>query len=156
MPDGESLLNHRGDLWMRIGLTLLLAACAGFLATHASFYRDAMIGGFFSVALASVLILHLRVRPRWSDAFLVLAGVALCAVVDFKILAFAPLPMAWFSFVGLSSFLVLAIRSVWAEASERRMLLYAGVPALLFVVSEYFASDMLVWTAAAHPKTLDL
>jgi hypothetical protein len=36
------------------------------------------------------------------------------------------------------------------------MLLYAGVPALLFVATDYFASDMLAWTATAHPKTLDL
>jgi hypothetical protein len=144
------------NLWIRVSLTLLLAVCAGFFATHARFYEEALIDGFFSLALASVLILHLRVRPKWSDALFVLAGVALCAAVDFKILGYTPRPMVWFSFIGLSSFLVLAIRTVWAEASERRMLLYAGVPALLFVISEYFASDMLAWTSAAHPKTLDL
>jgi len=59
-----------------------------------------------------------------------------------------------FSFLGLSSFVVMAIRSVWS--ADRRMLLYAWVPAALFVMSDYFASTMLQWTSALHPKTLDL
>jgi hypothetical protein len=33
---------------------------------------------------------------------------------------------------------------------------YSFVPALLLVVSEYFATTFLEWTAAAHPKVLDL
>lgn len=150
-------MNTRGgNSWIRIGLTLLLAACAAIFVTRAEFYREALVGAFFSLALASVLILHLRVRPQWSDAFLVLIGAALCAFVDFKMLGYAPRPMVWFSFIGISSFLVLSIRAVWADAQGRRMLLYAGIPAALFVASEYFASDMLAWTASAHPKTFDL
>ena len=89
-------MNTRGgNFWIRIGLTLLLAACAAIFATRAEFYREALVGAFFSLALASVLILHLRVRPKWSDAFLVLLGAALCAIVDFKILGYAPRPMVW-------------------------------------------------------------
>jgi hypothetical protein len=37
----------------------------------------------------------------------------------------------------------MAVRAVWATIEERKMLLYAFVPALLFVASEYFASTML-------------
>ena len=61
---------------------------------------------------------------------------------------------AWFSFLGLSSFVVIGVRSIWEQ--ERRFLLYAWVPAALFVMSDYFASTMLQWTTEAHPKTLDL
>jgi hypothetical protein len=51
----------------------------------------------------------------------------------------------------------MGVEAVWAEKrSSRRMLLYAWVPAILFVASDYFASNMLEWTTAAHPKTLDL
>jgi hypothetical protein len=51
----------------------------------------------------------------------------------------------------------MAIRTVWAkEVATVKKLLYAWGPAALFVLSEYFASTMLQWTTAAHPKTLDL
>ncbi len=79
------------------------------------------------------------------------------AVTDFRVLHYAPKFVAWLSFPGLSSILVMAIRSVWEkDRSAFKMLLYAWVPAVLFVSSDYFASTMLAWTAAAHPKTLDL
>jgi len=62
--------------------------------------------------------------------------------------------MAWFSFLGLSSFAIMVLRSIWNR--DRRKLLYGWIPAAAFVVSDYFASNMLEWTAKAHPKTLDL
>jgi hypothetical protein len=74
--------------------------------------------------------------------------------VDFRVLHYPPKIMAWFSFVGLSSLVIMAVRSVWNQ--DRRLLLYAWVPAALFAMSEYFASNMLEWTAKTHPKALDL
>jgi hypothetical protein len=145
------------NLAAKVALTLLLLACAGASAFSNQFYREAMVDSFFAFALASVLILHFRVQPEWFDALLVLAFTLLFATVDFRFLHFAPKVMAWFSFAGLSSLLVLGIRAVWAEkGATRRMLLYTWVPAVLFVVSDYFASNMLEWTTAVHPKTLDL
>ena len=141
----------------KVVLTLLLLACVGALAFSKQFYTDAMIDAFFAFALASVLILQFRVRPAWLDALLVLAFTLLMATVDFRFFRFAPSLMAWLSFAGLSSLLVMGIRAVWAEKpATRRMLLYAWVPAVLFVASDYFASNMLEWTTVAHPKTLDL
>ncbi|HYL83939.1 MAG TPA: phosphatase PAP2 family protein [Candidatus Angelobacter sp.] len=116
-----------------------------------------MVDSFFAFALASVLILQFRVHPEWFDAVLVLAFTLLFATVDFRFLHFAPKVMPWFSFAGVSSLLIMGIRAVWAEArTTRKMLLYAAIPALLFVSSDYFASNMLDWTTAAHPQTLDL
>ena len=138
-------------------LTLLLSLCVGAFAFSNQFYTEAMVDSFFAFTLSSVLILHFRVRVEWFDALLVLVFTLLLATVDFRFLHFAPHVMAWFSFAGVSSLLVMGIQAIWAEnRGTRRMLLYAWVPAVLFVASDYFASNMLEWTAAAHPKALDL
>ena len=144
------------NLTLRVALTLLLAGIFGILAFSSQFYSEALVDAFFAFGLASVVILHFRVRPSWADAAFVLACAAVFAAVDFRFLHYSPKVIAWLSFLGLASFLVLAIRIVWTEAQERKLLLYAWVPAALFVISDYFASNMLEWTAAAHPKTLDL
>jgi hypothetical protein len=137
-------------------LTFVLVACATAFATSSLCYTEALVDAFFGLALAGIVILHLRVRPRWSDALFVLACTAIFAAVDFRILGYSPQIMAWFSFSGVGSLLVLGLRAVWAEKEDRTLLLYAWIPAVLFITSEWFASTMLEWTAAAHPKTLDL
>src|SRR5271156_72730 len=109
----------------KIILTLLLIASVAALASSSQFYREALVDAFFAFALASVVILHFRVGAKWSDALLLLAITAIFGAFDFRILHYAPKLMAWFSFLGLASFLVMAIRTVWAETAERRMLLYA-------------------------------
>jgi hypothetical protein len=140
----------------KILLTLLLAAAFAWLACSGTFYNEALVSAFFGLALASVLIIHFRIRPSWQDALLVIAGTLLLAVVDFRVLHFKPAIMAWFSFAGLSSLLVFGLRTVWAKDSDRRLLALGFVPALLFVISEYFADNLLQWTSALHPKVYDL
>lgn len=136
-------------------LTLLVICAAGF-ATRRQFYVEALVNPFFGIALASVLILHFRIRPRWIDAGLVGLGTLALAFVDFRLLHYAPRIMAWFSFAGVSSFAILGAACVQERGERRKLLLYAWVPAVLFMVSEWFASDMLGWVATVHPKTLDL
>jgi hypothetical protein len=140
----------------RILLTLPLVAAFAWLACSATFYNEALVSAFFGLALASVLIIHFRVRPSWQDALLVLAGTLLLAAVDFRVLHFKPAIMAWFSFAGLSSLLVFGLRTVWAKDPERKLLALGFIPALLFVTSEYFADNLLQWTSALHPKVYDL
>jgi hypothetical protein len=142
------------EVAMKVSLTALAVACAAKLAFSHTFYDEAMIGPFFALALASVLILHFRVFPRWLDVALVAAGTCAISLVCFRLLHFPQAVMPWFSFAGLSSLLILAIRMIWAD--ERRLYLYAWVPAVLFVASDYFASNMLDWTNAAHPRTFDI
>ena len=142
---------------VRIASTFLAVGCAAALASSRSFFDQALVDSFFAFALASVFLLHLRIRPKWSDASLVFAGLLFFAFLDFKLLHFPPSLMAWLSFLGLASFLVMGVRALWAdEPGETRRVLYAWIPAFLFVASDYFASSMLDWTARAHPKTLDL
>lgn len=141
---------------IKVLLTVALIAAAGALGLSSSFYSEALIDAFFAFALASVVILHMRVRPKWSDGLLIVAGGCFLGIVDFQILHYPARVMAAVSFLGLSSFLVMAIRAVWAKDQvSTRDLLYAWVPSLLFVASDYFATTMLEWTGIAHPKTLD-
>jgi hypothetical protein len=138
----------------RMALTALLVAAALALALGRQFYTEALVDGFFAFALASILVIHLRLVPSWLDAALVAAGTLSLALVDFQVLHYAPKFVAWLSFLGLTSLVVMATRTIWTD--DRRRLLSGWVPAMLFVISDYFASTMLEWTGHAHPKTLDL
>src|ERR1700682_3241526 len=140
---------------IKVILTVLLVACGIWLGTDRQFYREAMAGAFISLALAGVIIVHLLLRPVWLDAFLILAGTLFLGAIDFRILHFRHAIMAWFSFAGLSSLVIFGVRAVWAEDADRKLLVFGSVPALLFVISEYFADNLLHWTSANHPKVLD-
>ena len=135
-------------------LTAVVLVAVGMLAFSSTFYGEAMDDAFLGLALASVVILHQRVGPSWLDAAGTAAGTAVLGLVDFHFLHYPPKAMAWFSFLGLSSFAIMVLRSIWSQS--RKMFLYAWIPAAAFVMSDYFASSMLEWTAKAHPKTLDL
>jgi PAP2 superfamily len=141
---------------VQIVLTLLLLALAGWLGASKSFYEGAIMSAFFALALASVLIIHFRVCPSLQDAVHVLAISIFIAAIDFRVLHFKPWIMDWLAFPGLSSLIVLGMRTIWVQAADRKRLALAFIPSLLFVTSEYFAATFLEWTAAAHPKVLDL
>ena len=135
---------------------MALLAALLWLGTSTRFYTEALISAFFGLALASVLIIHLRVRPSAIDTILVLGNTALLAILDFRILHFKPEIVAWLSFAGLSSLFILGLRTVWAKAADRKLLQLAFIPACLFVVSEYYADTFLHWTSTLHPKVFDL
>jgi hypothetical protein len=149
----QEMVGDKGGLG-KIALTSLLVASALALGLSRQFYTEALVDGFFAFALASVLIIHLRILPSWLDVGLVSAGTLSLAFVDFEILHYPWKFVAWLSFLGLTSLVVMAARTIWTD--ERRLLISGWVPAALFVISDYFASAMLAWTGRAHPKTLDL
>jgi PAP2 superfamily protein len=149
----QATVSDKGD-WGKIALTALLVSAALAMGLSRQFYTAALEDGFFAFALASVLIIHLRILPNWLDLGLVSAGTLSVAFVDFEILHYPWKLVAWFSFLGLASLVIMATRTIWTD--ERRLLLSGWVPAALFVMSDYFASTMLEWTGHAHPKTLDL
>ena len=137
-------------------LTIVIVAVAAKFGTSLQFYAESLSSAFFAIALVSVVIVHLRVCPVWPDAPVLIVTTMLLAAVDFRLLGYTPRVMAWFSFAGVSSLLLLAVRTVWAAGDRRKLLLFAFVPSLLFVTSEWFASTMLDWTEKLHPRTLDL
>lgn len=125
-------------------------------AASSEFYHSALISAFLGAALFAVCVVHLRLFPELLDVLGILLFTAIFAVLDFRVLHFPPKLMAWFSFLGLSSLLILALRLVWAAAANRRFHFLAFVPSLLFVSSDWFASTLLEWTEKAHPGVLDL
>jgi len=135
-------------------LTAIVFACTGALVFSRQFYTEALADAFFGLALGSIVILHLRICRKYLDLLPLAGGTILIGFVDFRILHYGPRIMAWFSFLGISSLLIMVVRTIWAP--QRKMLLYTWVPSALFVASDYFASTMLAWTSAAHPKTLDV
>jgi hypothetical protein len=140
----------------QILLTAVLLIIAARFGTGWQFYSESLSSPFFAIALISVVIIQLRVCGLWPDGLALLASTALLALVDFRFLHYPQHFMAWFSFLGLSALLLLALRAIWSEGDRRSLLLYALVPSLLFVTSEWFASNMLDLTERLHPKTLDL
>lgn len=141
---------------VKIILTALLLAAGIGLGTNQYFYRVAIASSFFAFALANVIIIHLRLAWKWLDAGLIVAGAVTLTLIDIRFLHFRPAILAWLSFAGLSSLLIFGARTIWAKESNRKLFLLGFVPALLFVVSEYFADNLLRWTALHNAKDLDL
>src|SRR6266576_749563 len=165
LPCFRELLQRKGQLEVefmtikqiaRSILTLCLIAFAIWLGRSWKFYIEALASIFFACSLASVIIIHFRIVPLWRDAVLVVCGTFILSAIDFQVLHYRPMLPAWLSFAGLSSLVTLGVRAIWANRADRKLLGFSFFPALLLVLSEYFATTFLEWTAAAHPRVLDL
>jgi hypothetical protein len=135
---GRSGFAHKTALW-KWGLSGVFITLIVALATRREFYDSSMTSAFLSLAIASALIILLVLRRSWADLFLALAGGALLALLDLRILLFPYRFMGCFSFLGMSSFAVLGLHAVWAQNKDRKVLVCAFLPAVLFVGSEYMA-----------------
>jgi hypothetical protein len=140
----------------RFGATTVLLATILTLSLNRDFYTGSMVSAYLSLALASALIVLVMIRRSWWDLPWVLAGALLLALLDFRVLNFQPAFMAGFSFVGLSALAVLGTRTIWADGEDRILLLYGFLPSVLFVGSEFMATNLLDITERLHPKTFDL
>jgi hypothetical protein len=141
---------------LKIAATIALSGTALWLGTSAHFYRTALLSLFFGVTLASVLVIHFRVRPSWPDALCVLAGGAAFAFVDFGLLHFVPSLAGISSYLGITSMTILGLRAMWSKPPEQAQTALAFVPALLFVGSDWSSTLLLRWTEKTHPNVLDL
>ena len=141
---------------IKIGLTGLLFAVILALSLNRAFYTESMVSAYLSLALASALIVLAMIRRSWFDLILVLAGGLFLSLLDYRVMDFQPRFMASFSFAGLAALAVLGTHTIWAEAKDRKLLLYGFLPAVLFVGSEWTASTLLDITEALHPKTFDV
>jgi hypothetical protein len=137
-------------------LTVALLAILLALSLSADFYNSSMVDAFMAMALGSAVVTLLVVQPSWTN----FASVAVCSIVlaglDYRVMGFQPRFMAAFSFAGLSGLAVLGARTIWARNQDRTLFLYAFLPAVLFVASDYMASTLLDYTEMLHPKTFDL
>jgi hypothetical protein len=137
-------------------LTVALFAIVLALSLSADFYNSSMVDVFMAMALGGGLVILLVVQPSWMN----FASVAVCSLVlaglDYRLMGFQPKFMAAFSFAGLGGLAVLGARTIWARKQDRTLFLFAFLPAVLFVASEYMASTLLDYTEMLHPKTFDL
>ncbi len=142
---------------LKIVATVVLLGMAAWLGTSEHFYKSALLSIFFGVTLASVVLIHFRVRPSWQDALGVLGGAVVFAGIDFRVLHFVGSLAGIASFLGISSLAILGLRAIWSNGAEQaRIMALAFVPALLFVTSDWGSTILLGWTERANPKVLDL
>jgi hypothetical protein len=141
---------------VKIVATVALLGLAVWLGTSEHFYKSALLSLFFGMTLASVVLIHFRVRASWQDALCVLSGAILFTVIDFGLLHFRPSLAGIASFLGISSLSILGLRAIWSRGREQEQMALAFVPALLFVTSDWGSTVLLGWTEKANPRVLDL
>jgi hypothetical protein len=143
-------------MFVKIVATLILLGLAVWFGTSEHFYKSALLSLFFGVTLASVVLIHFRVRPSRQDALCVLVGAALFTAIDFGFLHFRPSLAGIASFLGITSLSIVGLRAIWSRDKEQEQMALAFVPALLFVTSDWCSTVLLGWTEKANPKVLDL
>jgi len=141
---------------IQILLSLALLALGVRLGLDWNFYATTFTSPFFAVALISVCIFHFSVRRTLYDILGVLGSAAFLSYVDFGILHYPVRKVAWLSFLGLGSFLVLAFRLIWEPKTNRKLIALSLIPSLLFMSSDWAAYYFLNWTEKLHPRVLDL
>jgi hypothetical protein len=138
--------------WLATGLLMIVAAS---LTLSRGFYDQTVRDVFFSLTLASTVIVFLHVRPLWEALHL---AIATCLLVLLQTLALkvSLSTMPVLALLGVGSLGLSALRGIWSTGEESRSLYYAFFPPLLFVLLGYASSALLEVTGRLHPATLDL
>jgi len=141
---------------VKIALTIVIASGAVLLVTNVYFAGKAMPFLFFTLTLASVILVLLRVGRSWLDlAYTATAGVIL-GLISVWHFQYQPNWESRVSFLGLGSLVVLGLRAVWSEGEKQKLLALAFAPSFLFCAFMVGAGFVLEQTQIWHPKTLDL
>jgi len=141
---------------IRIGFTLVVAAAALWAATNKRLYDIAVFNVLVSMGLTAVIVLHLRLKPSWSDAAGVAAGAGTLALIDFKLLHYNFNVFGLLSFLGLASLVALAIRAAWSRDEESARMRLALTFAFLSLSVDAAAVLFHALTSKLNPKVLDL
>jgi hypothetical protein len=139
-------------------ILLSAAICGGaiFLVTNVYFAGTAMPFVFFTLTLASVILVLFRVGRSWLDVLFVGATAVLLGVVSVWHFHYQPNWESCVSFVGLASLVVLGLRAVWTEGEKQKLLALAFAPSFLFAAFMVCAGAVLERTQLWHTKVLDL
>jgi hypothetical protein len=140
----------------KILLTAILCGGAIFLVTNVYFAGTAMPFAFFTLTLASIILVLFRVGRSWMDVLYVGIAAVLLAVVSVWHFHYQPNWESCVSFLGLASLVVLGIRAMWSEGETQKLLALAFAPSFLFAAFMVFAGMVLERTQLWHPKVLDL
>ena len=140
----------------KILLTAAIGGAAVFLVTNAYFAGKAMPFVFFTLTLASIILVLIRVGRSWLDMLYMGITAALLGFISVWHFHYQPNWESCISFVGLASLVVLGFRAVWSEGETQKRLALAFAPSFLFAAFMVFAGAVLERTQIWHPKVLDL
>lgn len=140
----------------KVVLSLLLLAAAIGVVTRTPFYLYGMSEEFFAWMLASIVLIHLRVRPDWRDVVGIALAAGMFALINLVFLHYQFYVVASISFVGMGSLFVMGLRAIWLEGEQRRMVLLALIPSVFIAASNFFVGYSHLMTEKVHPKVLDL
>jgi len=140
----------------KILLTAAICGGAVFLVTNVYFAGTAMPFVFFTLTLASVILVLFRVGRSWLDLLFVGTAAAFLGVISVWHFHYQPNWESCVSFVGLASLAVLGLRAVWSEGEKQKLLALAFAPSFLFAAFMVCAGAVLERTQLWHPKVLDL
>jgi hypothetical protein len=141
---------------LKVTLSLLLLAVAIGVVARTAFYLYGMSEEFFAWTLASIVLIHLRVRLDCRDAIGIALAAGMFALIDLGFLHYQFYVIASISFVGMGSLLVMGLRAIWLQAEQRQNVLLAFVPSVLIAASNFFVGYSHLLTEKVHPKVLDL
>jgi hypothetical protein len=150
------MISARGRYAVRVVLTLLVLVSTLLFARSVFFHKAAGSSPFFWLSLGSTAILLLRVRPFLSEAGLLLLGTGVLLSVGQW-----PATLAWwliltFSCLGLGSLATIAIRTIWAAGTERKILYGALAAGVLLFGLGWVTMPILLLGTFLRPKALDL
>lgn len=114
---------------------------------------------YVGCGLASAFLFQVAVRPRLWEILGVLAGGGVLTLIDLFVVHRANPHFqigACLGFIGLVSFLVLGLRSVWAVRDEQKQLKSILIPAAGFTFFILATSKFLDLASLLFPKTMDI
>src|SRR5260221_12044549 len=95
----------------KIAFSLAVPAAELWAATSKHLYDIAVFNALVSCGLTAIIVLHLRLKPVWSDAVGVAAGAGTLALIDFEFLHYNFNVFGLLSFLGLPRWASLAPRA---------------------------------------------
>jgi hypothetical protein len=137
-------------------LTAVICGAAAWLVTNEYFAGNAMPFVFFTLTLASVILVLVRVGRSWMDLLYTAAAAVMLAAISVWHFHYRPNWESCVSFLGVGSFVVLGLRAVWSEGEEQKRLAMAFTPSFVFAAFMVLAGRVLEQTQIWHPKVLDL
>jgi hypothetical protein len=140
----------------KILLTIAIVGGAIGLVTNAYFAGNAMPFLFFTLTLASVILVLLRVGQSWLDLAFLSVAAAVLGVISAWHFQYRPNWESCVSLLGLGSLVVLGLRAVWSKGERQKLLMLAFAPSFLFSAFMVSAGFVLEKNQLWHPKTLDL
>lgn len=141
---------------LRIGFAILVLTAALVAGTSRRLYDIAVFNVIVNMGLAAVLVLHLRLKPLWTDILSVLLGAGLLALVDYRFLHFNWSAFGLISLAGVASWAALALRAAWASAEESVRVRLAFAFASLSLAVDAAAVPFHALTSKLNPRVLDL